>query len=89
MLVVKKSLVSGVEHSLEIPDLDEREYGGWESTPRWERLHVQDAFPHLSPPEREFLISGITPGEWEAAVAAEAEALDALDCPEIDTGADK
>ena len=26
---------------------------------------AQDAFPNLSPPEREFLISGITPAEWE------------------------
>lgn len=27
---------------------------------------VQDAFPDLKPEQREFLISGITPSEWEA-----------------------
>lgn len=31
-------------------------------------VSVQDAFPHLSPPEREFILSGITPEEWQAEV---------------------
>lgn len=26
---------------------------------------IQDVFPHLSAPEREFIKSGITPQEWE------------------------
>ena len=26
---------------------------------------VQDAFPHLSLDEREFIITGMMPGEWE------------------------
>ena len=26
--------------------------------------HVQDIFPYLKPEEREFIISGITPEEW-------------------------
>ena len=26
---------------------------------------VQDAFPHLSPDEREFIITGITKEEWD------------------------
>jgi len=30
---------------------------------------AQNAFPHLSPPDREFLISGITPAEWAREIA--------------------
>lgn len=26
---------------------------------------IQDRFPHLTPDEREFLISGLTPADWE------------------------
>lgn len=26
---------------------------------------IQDAFPYLSPDEREFLMTGLTPQEWE------------------------
>lgn len=26
---------------------------------------VQDAFPHLPPEEREFLLTGITPDQWD------------------------
>lgn len=28
------------------------------------RVLLQDAFPHLSPPEREFIKSGYTPQDW-------------------------
>jgi hypothetical protein len=28
--------------------------------------HIQNAMPHLSPSEREFLLSGATPEEWDA-----------------------
>jgi hypothetical protein len=32
---------------------------------QWERgVLIQDAMPHLSPDEREFLMTGITPDEW-------------------------
>jgi len=36
-----------------------------EQIDRWEGgALVQDVFPHLTPSEREFLISGVTPEEW-------------------------
>jgi len=28
---------------------------------------IQDAFPHLTPDEREFIMTGITPDSWNAA----------------------
>jgi len=30
---------------------------------------IQNAFPHLSAEEREFLLSGVTPAEWEEKIA--------------------
>ena len=27
--------------------------------------YIQDAMPHLTPDEREFIMTGITPDEWE------------------------
>jgi len=36
---------------------------------------VQDAFPMLTADEREFLITGITPEEWDATFGSEDEDL--------------
>jgi hypothetical protein len=27
---------------------------------------IQDAFPHLTPSQREFILTGISPEEWDA-----------------------
>lgn len=32
---------------------------------------VQDVCPHLSPGEREFLITGITPEEWDRLIGSD------------------
>ena len=63
MLVVKKSILSGKENTM---DLDI-------SKEQWERYlegkeHVQNIFPNLNVDEREFLISGITPEEWSKSI---------------------
>jgi len=35
-----------------------------EAFKRWERgTYIQDAFPNLSPPERDYLMTGLTPAE--------------------------
>jgi hypothetical protein len=36
---------------------------------------VQDAFPKMSPDDREFLMTGITPGEWLAMFPNEKEEI--------------
>ena len=58
MLVSKKSSISGKINSMELPiteaQLEAHQNGGF----------AQDVFPTLSAEEREFLISGITPNEW-------------------------
>ena len=60
MLIDRKSPLSGNINSMEIDVTDEqldRYYSGGES--------VQNVFPKLTPDEREFIMTGITPDEWE------------------------
>ena len=52
--VTKKSIISGKSHTMEL-DITQEQLG--------DQL-VQVAFPNLSSSEREFLMTGITPTEW-------------------------
>ena len=58
MLITRKSLISGNINSMSLP-ITEEQYTAWE-----QGTLVQVAMPHLSPDEREFVMSGITPTEW-------------------------
>jgi len=58
MLITRKSLISGNINTMSLP-ITEEQYNAWE-----QGTLVQDAMPHLSPDEREFVMSGITPEEW-------------------------
>jgi hypothetical protein len=60
MLVTRKSMVSGVERSV---DLDVTQ----EQLDRFERGegHIQDIFPQLTAGQREFIMTGITDEEWD------------------------
>ena len=60
MLITRRSELSGVKNTLDIPITEEQleEYG------RGARL-IQDIVPNLSADEREFLITGITKREWD------------------------
>jgi len=60
MQITKVSQATGVEHTREI-DITEEAYGYFALSNQF----VQDAFPHLSADDREFLISGVTPEEWD------------------------
>ena len=59
--VTKKSIVSGKSNTMEL-DITQENLDMYEDIGG--RL-VQDIFPNLDKGEREFLISGITPQEWE------------------------
>lgn len=59
MIITRKSMVSGIERSLDLPVTEaqlERYYEGG--------LLLQNAFPNLTPGQREFIKTGITQSEW-------------------------
>ena len=58
MLIVRKSRLTGVERAIELP-INELHLE------RWERCQlIQDAMPHLTPAQREYVMTGITEEEW-------------------------
>lgn len=60
MEITRKSLLSGKTRTWDL-DVTEEQLKAWN-----EGLVIQKAMPHLSADEREFLITGITPDEWDA-----------------------
>ncbi len=58
MLITRKSLISGNINTMSLP-ITEEQYTAWE-----QGTLVQVAMPHLTPDEREFVMTGITPTEW-------------------------
>lgn len=59
MLVRKISMATGKTHEMELdvtPEILARHEAG---------EHIQNLAPHLTKDEREFIISGTTPEEWE------------------------
>lgn len=59
MIIRKTSLISGITRELDLP-ITEIE---WERYTRGAR--VQDAFPLLNADQREYLLTGTTPEEWD------------------------
>lgn len=62
MQVTKTSLLTGKTHTLEL-DITQEQF---EESQRsiGMRRHMQDIVPHLSPDDREFLMTGTTAEEW-------------------------
>lgn len=63
MLVTRISQLSGKEHTMDL-DITQEQINAWKVG-----VLVQRAFPHLRDYEREFLITGMTPEEWDELVA--------------------
>jgi hypothetical protein len=63
MNVTKKSALTGVIRTIDLP-ITEEQYRNY-----IDGMLVQDAFPDLSPDDREFIISGVTTEEWDALYA--------------------
>lgn len=70
--VTRRSPLSGNENTREI-DVPAEKLIAWDNTPRQQRPFVQDFFPELSADDREFILTGITPEEWEGLVPDEGE----------------
>lgn len=59
MLITKKSIITGKDHQMDLPVTEEQ-------LTRWQRGElIQNVMPELTPVQREFLISGMTPEEQE------------------------
>jgi hypothetical protein len=61
MLVTRESIITGKVHELDLPITQA------EALAYKQGKLIQDAFPNLTDAEREFIKTGITPEEWEAA----------------------
>lgn len=61
MIIRKRSPYSGKNHEMDINITKEQ----WQAFLNDELGLIQDAFPHLSADEREFLLTGIHPKEWD------------------------
>jgi hypothetical protein len=61
MQIIRKSPFSGNTNSMEI-EITQEQIALWESG-----TLIQNAMPHLSADEREFIMTGITPEEWDSA----------------------
>jgi hypothetical protein len=65
MLVTKTSVLSGVTRTMDMSVTSEQ-LCLWRGG-----MLIQDAMPNLSADEREFLMTGITPDEWDDAFGDE------------------
>lgn len=61
MKITKRSMFTGELHTLEL-DVTADQIAAWESG-----VLIQHAMPNLTPDEREFLMTGVTKEEWDAA----------------------
>ena len=64
MHVTRKSQLSGIEDTHDLPITEEQMHAFETGT------LVQKAFPHLTPPDREFILTGVTPEEWAKTFAS-------------------
>lgn len=60
MRITRTSIITGIEHTREI-DVTPDQMKLWK-----DGMLIQLAMPHLSADDREFIINGITPEEWDA-----------------------
>lgn len=63
MQVTNISQLSGKEHTMELDITEEQMERFYNRRENGE--YVQTIFPNLSAPEREFILTGITPTEWK------------------------
>jgi hypothetical protein len=62
MIIKRKSVISGIIRSLDIP-VNPDDYAIWKSGLE----SIQMAMPYLNDDDREFILSGIIASEWDSA----------------------
>lgn len=70
MLITRKSVISGIERTRNIP-VDPEDYAMWQKG----YGSIQDMMPYLNDNDREFILSGITPGEWDSMFSEQIEEI--------------
>ena len=60
MKIVKRNPFTGLNCTVDIPNLTEEQYSRWKTSGR----PIQEVLPHLSADDREFLISGMLPEQF-------------------------
>ena len=70
MKVKRTSIITGASRTMDI-DVTLEQIADWESG-----TLIQNAMPHLSMAEREFIMTGITPEEWETTLTEKEEPED-------------
>ena len=60
MRITRKSIISGIERTRDIP-VNPEDFITWEKG----YGSIQELMPYLSDSDREFILSGITPSEWK------------------------
>lgn len=60
--ISRQSMITGKRHSM---DINMPESVFFERYYRLKKELIQNVYPELTPEEREFIISGITPEEWD------------------------
>ena len=58
MSITKRSMFTNKEHTREI-NVSQVQIDSWQGG-----MLIQEAMPHLSADDREFLMTGVTPEEW-------------------------
>lgn len=71
MKVTRTSPFTGKVHTLEIP-VTHDQIVAWQNG-----ALIQDAMPNLTADEREFVKTGVTPEEWDAALGSDNRGSDA------------
>jgi len=69
MLITRTSILSGKSRTYDLPVVEEQL--AEMELPSQMRRNVQEIFPQLSPDEREFIKTGITPDEWHDALGGD------------------
>ena len=66
MEITRTSILTNVTRTANFPSVTLEQYQSWQNG-----TLIQDAFPQLTPDEREFIKTGVTPEEWDAAFNGE------------------
>lgn len=60
MLITRTSPLTGKDNTMDLP-ITEEQWAEWNSP---NRRVIQKVFPNLHPDQREFLLTGYTPEDW-------------------------